>query len=332
MRRHKKKLLRTSSVHSKKRPVPVYGKFKRLKHIFQKIKLAKESKPNETVEENDAKLAESSISTSSYDTRQFKPKEVKLARRQSYKKRSNNKNRRDRASTSEESDFFSLRRKKNQHTNSNPNRNSSSGYVSCSECSYDSETCTCISADKCYCSLGNKQCKYSPESSNKKVKCCCANDKADFVWCGCDTDSCTDSNKCYCSIKKEKNTIFEQLKQRGFIPSAEILLTPENHRKLCKKNSNTKSTKSLEYMSNPTEKYYEKLKLSPSSKQEKKRSYSSENLAVDYELFSIANGKICNISNGSIYSKHSVDMERKRSNSRSSVKSLNSHKFNHNSK
>ncbi|XP_055382864.1 uncharacterized protein LOC129613014 isoform X2 [Condylostylus longicornis] len=33
-------------------------------------------------------------------------------------------------------------------------RNSSSGYVSCSECSYDSEACTCESADRCYCSLG----------------------------------------------------------------------------------------------------------------------------------------------------------------------------------
>lgn len=27
-------------------------------------------------------------------------------------------------------------------------------YVSCSECSYDSEACTCTSADRCYCSLG----------------------------------------------------------------------------------------------------------------------------------------------------------------------------------
>ncbi|KRT84723.1 hypothetical protein AMK59_297, partial [Oryctes borbonicus] len=330
MRRQKKKLLRNNSMHSKKRQVPVYNKFKRLKHIFQKIKLAKENKMIATSSENDAKLPESSLSSSSYDTRHFKPKEVKITRRQSYKKRSSNKSRRDRVSTSEESDFFSLRRKKTPQTNSNQNRNSSSGYVSCSECSYDSDTCTCISADKCYCSLGNKTCKYSPETSEKKVKCCCTNEKADFIWCGCDTDSCTDSNKCYCSIKKEKNTIFEQLKQRGFIPTAETAITPPNHRKLCKKNSNTRSTKSLEYMSNPSEKYYEKLKRNPSSsKQKKRRSYTSENLAVDYELFSIANGKICNITNGSIYDRHFGEVERKKSTSRSSVKSLNSHKFNY---
>ncbi|GJQ79791.1 hypothetical protein Trydic_g23258 [Trypoxylus dichotomus] len=328
MRRQKKKLTRNNSVHSKKRQVPVYNRFKRLKHIFQKIRLAKETKLTTGSSENDAKLPESSISSSSYDTRHFKPKEVKITRRQSYKKRSSNKNRRDRVSTSEESDFFSLRRKKPLHPNSTQNRNSSSGYVSCSECSYDSDTCTCTSADKCYCSLGNKNCKYSPDSSNKKLKCCCAAEKSEFIWCGCDTDSCTDSNKCYCSMKKEKNTIFEQLKQRGFIPSSETVTTPPNHRKLCKRNSNTRSTKSLEYMSNPSEKYYEKLKrTSSSSKQKKKRSYTSDNLAVDYELFSIANGKICNITNRNIYDRHVGEVERRRSTSRSSVKSLNSYKF-----
>lgn len=332
MRRHKKKLLRSNSVHSKKGQVPVYNKFKRLKHIFQKIKLAKENKLNPPdLNETDAKLPESSISSSSYDTRHFKPKEVKISRKQSYKRRSTNKSRRgDRVSTSEESDFFSLRRKRTQHTNSNQNRNSSSGYVSCSECSYDSDTCTCISADKCYCSLGNKNCKCIPESVNKKLKCCCGNEKADFIWCGCDTDSCTDSNKCYCSFKKEKSTIFEQLKQRGFIPSSGTITTPPNHRKLCKKNSNTKSTKSLEYMSNPSEKYYEKLKRSNSKQKKKRNSYTTDNLAVDYELFSIANGRICNIAEARLYGRNSVDSENKGS-SRSSVKSLNSHKFNQSS-
>lgn len=334
MRRHKKKLMSNNSIHSKKGQVPVYSRFKQLKHIFQKIKLAGEAKLVQNPNEKENKLPESSLSSSSYDTRHFKPKEIKISRRQSYKKR-NNRSRRDRASTSEESDFFSMRRKKNQkqqQSTANQNRNSSSGYVSCSECSYDSDTCTCISADKCYCSLGEKNCKYSPESSEKKTKCCCAADRNDFIWCGCDTDSCTDSNKCYCTMKKEKGTIFEQLKQRGFIPASDNVTTPPAHRKLCKKNSNTKSTKSLEYMSNPSEKYYEKLKRGSSAKEKKRGSYSSDNLAVDYELFSIANGRICNVTNGSFYGKYAEVEGRKSSTSRSSVKSVNSQKFNQHSK
>lgn len=124
--------------------------------------------------------------------------------------------RRDRTSTSEESDFFSLKRQnkysKSQNINllaANQNRNSSSGkqknfirnlnnffinifiyphdgieyfifhsfkhnfvlgYVSCSECSYDSDTCTCVSADKCYCSLGQRNFESSRRSSVRKFQ------------------------------------------------------------------------------------------------------------------------------------------------------------------
>lgn len=113
--------------------------------------------PTKTPPQTDSKLPESSISTSSYDTRQFRPKEGSTSnKKQSYRKKS----RRDRASTSEESDFFSLKKSRAKAQGfsllHNQNRNSSSGYVSCSECSYDSDTCTCVSADKCYCSLGQK--------------------------------------------------------------------------------------------------------------------------------------------------------------------------------
>lgn len=121
MRRQKKKLLRrNSSINTKKNHhVLVSRKFKRLKHVFQrnlKFKLNKGHKQGDKMKLNteqlqnaDGKLPESSISTSSYDTRQFRPKEEPLInKKQSYRKKTTElqRNRRDRTSTSEESDFF----------------------------------------------------------------------------------------------------------------------------------------------------------------------------------------------------------------------------------
>lgn len=86
---------------------------------------------------------------------------------------------------------------------------SSSGYVSCSECSYDSESCTCVSADKCYCSL-SRRVPAAPVPGNTVV-------------CACDTDSCSESNKCYCARKPIQPTILEQLRQKGIVPSESTL-------------------------------------------------------------------------------------------------------------
>lgn len=285
MRRQKKKMLKAK----KKRKKAMSTKFKKLRSIFTKPLKAKLKTPTQqvaNVKVDEKKPPESSISTSSYDTRQFQPKE---ARRQSYKRRSSeskmsaSRRQRERTSTSEESDFFSMRKSKSkpQHY---PNRNSSSGYVSCSECSYDSDTCTCVSADKCYCSLGGN--KNLTKHNNKSPNSCCTT-----VYCGCDTDSCTDSNKCYC----QKGTIFQQLQQRGFIPSTESTITPPQHRKLCKKYSNTKSTRSLEYMHNPSELYYEKLKNRPQSLVGSGRGsiiVDKRRRSCDYELYSIKNGGV----------------------------------------
>lgn len=103
---------------------------------------------------------------------------------------------------------------------------SSSGYVSCSECSYDSESCTCVSADKCYCSLSRngRQGEKAPVSTT--------------VICSCDTDSCSESNKCYCSTKLplRQPTILEQLRQRGIVPS-ESTLSRAGSPKVIKKTS-----------------------------------------------------------------------------------------------
>lgn len=327
MRRQKKKMIKAK----KKRSRTISSKFKKLRSVFTKsLKVKSQKKPTPKGEESvkgedvqaDAKLPESSISTSSYDTRQFQPKEpAPVTRKQSYRRRSSEsklsvtRRQRERASTSEESDFFSVRKprakQQQQHFNAMQNRNSSSGYVSCSECSYDSDTCTCVSADKCYCSLGNKQFskrkhksdKSSPTSSGDK--CSCGTDNT-MVYCGCDTDSCTDSNKCYC----QKGTIFQQLKQRGFIPPAQSILTPPQHRKLCKKYSNTKSSKSLEYMHNPSELYYEKLKNRPKSVEESVRGSiivdkrrRSCDVPLDYELYSIKNGSVRQLNDAILYGR-----------------------------
>ncbi|XP_018560772.1 uncharacterized protein LOC108903168 [Anoplophora glabripennis] len=292
MRRQKKKLLRrNSSINTKKsHRILVGGKFRRLKHIFQKnlkmrlkqkLKQASAKTDEETPRQTDCKLPESSISTSSYDTRQFRTREeLNINKKQSYKKKSGDKSRhrKDRNSTSEESDFFSLKRSKSKSQGfnllHNQNRNSSSGYVSCSECSYDSDTCTCVSADKCYCSLGTKNLtkrmtKCSGPNCRMEGKCYCNLDNT-LNFCECDTDSCTESNKCYCSSAPA----FNHLKQKGF--------THHNHKKLCKKSSNTKSTKSLEYILNPCESYYEKLKL---------KSKNSSDIAVEKQMKSKQNGR-----------------------------------------
>lgn len=77
--------------------------------------------------------------------------------------------------------------------------------MSCSECSYDSESCTCVSADKCYCSLSRR----IPEQPHVPPN---------TVVCSCDTDSCSESNKCYCARQTIRPTILEQLRQRGIMP------------------------------------------------------------------------------------------------------------------
>ncbi|CAH1985842.1 unnamed protein product [Acanthoscelides obtectus] len=171
------------------------------------------------------------------------------------------------------------------------NRNSSSGYVSCSECSYDSDTCTCVSADKCYCSLGHK----NFYKKQKGGDCPCENN---VTYCDCDTDSCTESNKCYCTCGRRKSGVFEDLKKRGFMPESK-----QKHKKLCKKVSNTKSTQSLEYILNPSESYYEKLK--------NKNKYGTRNslpsltnsTKVDYELPHFANQGLNNLQSSMVYTR-----------------------------
>ena len=113
---------------------------------------------------------------------------------------------------------------------------SSSGYVSCSECSYDSESCTCISADRCYCSLSRRiPTGIVPGST---------------LVCSCDTDSCSESNKCYCARKPIQPTILEQLRLKGIVPSESTLSREGSLDRVhsVKGSRNLTSSKSLEYL------------------------------------------------------------------------------------
>ncbi|KAH1011818.1 hypothetical protein HUJ04_001105 [Dendroctonus ponderosae] len=310
MRRQRKKTIKKPATGKKHPNKLVSGKFKRLKHIFQKsLKppsgpklLEGRSRPVELQQAEariEAKVPESSISTSSYDTRPFRPKEELSNKKPNYRKKMHGDfskaRRRDRASTSEESDFFSLKRqqKLNKYQNMQAlatmqNRNSSSGYVSCSECSYDSDTCTCISADKCYCSLGHR-----PFGTGRKEKGMGGADPS-LTYCDCDTDSCAESNKCYCQCSSRA--------RHAHHPKCRKAAHSEQHRKLCKNNSNTKSTRSLEYMSNPSEGYYERLRskqkygservhssCAPRDLLQKKRRNSHSGLAVADSIVAMQN-------------------------------------------
>lgn len=117
---------------------------------------------------------------------------------------------------------------------------SSSGYVSCSECSYDSESCTCVSADKCYCSLSRRV--SAPVAPGPTIVC------------ACDTDSCSESNKCYCPRKPTVHpSIMEQLRQSGIMPRDNSMSRCSINNKSKSKSQRTNkqcttSSKSMEYL------------------------------------------------------------------------------------
>ncbi|KAK7078750.1 hypothetical protein SK128_004284 [Halocaridina rubra] len=71
-------------------------------------------------------------------------------------------------------------------------RRANEGYVSCSECGYDSEC-----SSKCYCSLPRRSPSTKPQHEKHLHK---GQDSP----CDCDTESCAESEKCYCSLKRVK--------------------------------------------------------------------------------------------------------------------------------
>lgn len=179
MKKQKKKILRRNSIFQNKRR-KIFKGASGLRMVFR-LPFGKDFRKREKKKQQNlfeiqnvqtsvtakAPIAESSVSTSSYDLRQFRPKEPEhpapkrqIRQRNSKRseksvhvsKRSGKSRPGERTSTSEDSDFLTLSNRLGCQ-----NRNSSSGYVSCSEC--ESESCI----DRCYCSL----------KADYKPKCCC---------------------------------------------------------------------------------------------------------------------------------------------------------------
>lgn len=182
MKKQKKKILRRNSSFQNKRR-KIFKGASGLRMVFR-MPFGKDLKKDKnkqlgslefsSVSNNKEPISESSVSTSSYDLRQFRPKEASLSPPKRQMMRQRNSKRSDkmvhvskrngkvsrpgeRTSTSEDSDFLTLSNRLGCQ-----NRNSSSGYVSCSEC--ESESCM----DRCYCSL--KDCKSKCYCSHTEVK------------------------------------------------------------------------------------------------------------------------------------------------------------------
>lgn len=185
MKKQKKKILRRNGSFQNKRR-RIFKGASGLKMVFR-LPFGKDSRKKEAKKkptsielevENKEPVSESSVSTSSYDLRQFRPKEsppLPQPKRQTARQRKrsdkvvhvskrNGKVSRpgERTSTSEDSDFLTLSNRLGCQ-----NRNSSSGYVSCSEC--ESESCV----DRCYCSLkddGKSKCYCSAVDNKESPK------------------------------------------------------------------------------------------------------------------------------------------------------------------
>lgn len=277
---------------------------KGLKNVFRKplVKLKPKSGNSCSCTKSSNKIYTDSTSTDSFflkekstpDVPKLRPAKTTNVRHKSFKFRSQRI-----TSTSEDSDYPNVNHNRKYSKNKVKDdiiRPSSSGYFSFSECSYDTESCTCTSADKCYCSL-------SKEQHKKKLQ------TANFSSCSCDTLACRKRNKCYCA-KNKKLSLVEQLKQKGFAVS-ESSLSPDDSPII--KNSTvrdkhySKLSKSLEYLENSSGQYKSRMDLydmtgqkafpcrhtykycpslsSASSKASQKKSSSSDNLAVDYSMF-----------------------------------------------
>lgn len=292
-----------------KKKIPRFKKVittkKGLKNVFRKplvkLKPTSSSDSCSCKKSGDAKLYTDSTSTDSFflkektkiDVPKLRPTKNTNVRHKTFKFRSQRI-----TSTSEDSDYPNVNHRKysknKQISRDDVLRPSSSGYFSFSECSYDTESCTCTSADKCYCSLSKEQQKKKTTTAN-------------FSMCSCDTLACRKRNKCYCA-KPKKLSLVEQLKQKGFAVS-ESSLSPDDSpiNKSVRDKRYSKLSKSLEYLETSSGQYKSRMELydatgqkafpcrhtykycpslsSGSSKASQKKSSSSDNLAVDYSMF-----------------------------------------------
>lgn len=154
--------------------------------------------------------------------------------------------------------------------------------MSCSECSYDSEACTCTSADRCYCSLGadhdvaakleatkkkqqQRHSMYSCGSTEDKCYCSMTEGTQSQTTC-CDSDSCISTSKCYCQSGGPKAHSHHA-----------------SHRSSHSDNNN-----------NYANSEHDLKQQNKSCKKDKKKSKDSksrrDNLGLDYELFTVSAG------------------------------------------
>ncbi|KAL0867792.1 hypothetical protein ABMA27_008499 [Loxostege sticticalis] len=301
MKKQKKKILRRNSVFQNKRR-KIFKGANGLRMVFRMPfgkDVRKKEKKNQissfdlqNINNNKEPVSESSVSTSSYDLRHFRPKEPVVpppkrpGTRQRNSKRSdkvvqvskrNGKVSRpgERTSASEDSDFLTLSNRLGCQ-----NRNSSSGYVSCSEC--ESESCV----DRCYCSLKGdckSKCYCSAVDDHKdpakarllsKSKSCkdCSREvyDADFSYCSCDSESCADSNKCYCAGPRRTTMQTSQ--------SLEYLRSPSQ------KTYSDRMKRAFEEYEHKSSRTRSSGMSSRRREERSRRARSSDSLALDYEL------------------------------------------------
>ncbi|CAG5043953.1 unnamed protein product [Parnassius apollo] len=296
MKKQKKRYLRRSNTFQNKKRKICKGA-SGLKMVFR-LPFSKDDRKKEIKKQvssidlsagNKEPVSESSVSTSSYDLRQFRPKEppsMPPPKRQTMRQRKrsdkvvhvskrNGKVSRpgERTSTSEDSDFLTLSNRLGCQ-----NRNSSSGYVSCSEC--ESESCV----DRCYCSL-KEDCKskcycsaietgkHFPKAKllSKSCKDCTKEVyDADYSYCSCDSESCADSNKCYCTSPRRPAMKSSQSLEYLRSPSQR---TYSDRMKRAFDNSDSKVTRARSSSA-----------LSRRREDRSRRARSSDSLALDYEL------------------------------------------------
>lgn len=296
-----------------KKKIPKFKKVistrKGLKNVFRKplVKLKPRSSPC-SCKNSTSKLYTDSTSTDSFflkeksqpEVPKLRPSKNTNVRHKTFKFRSQCI-----TSTSEDSDYPNVNHRKYSKNKVKDDiiRPSSSGYFSFSECSYDTESCTCTSADKCYCSLSKEQHKKKSVAAN-------------FSACSCDTLACRKRNKCYCA-KNKKLSLVEQLKQKGFAVSESSLSPDDSPTKVStvRDKHYSKLSKSLEYLENSSGQYKSRMELyditgqkafpcrhtykycpslsSASSKASHKKSSSSDNLAVDYSMFAKPDTQHC---------------------------------------
>ncbi|XP_049942807.1 uncharacterized protein LOC126419661 [Schistocerca serialis cubense] len=153
------------------------------------------------------------------------------------------------------------------------NNRSSSGYFSCSECSYDSESCTCTSADKCYCSLGGGGGGKVPSARGHKHAPITSGTTS------CDSESCGAGRCCTCGVPRPSMPYRQVSKQ---MESPDTAWKRNERRTRAALQQQTAARKRMDVYSDVAVRPQYHL---PSDF----RDFSStSDLALDYELFTVA--------------------------------------------